>query len=87
PRDGADVRRFQLSLRTAIAVPFAALFVGTVALQAVTQHRQIDALIDQESVRLLDAVTHTAGERLVNFLATPFSIQRSAAGPSEASCS
>ena len=73
------MRRFQLSLRTAIAVPFAALFVGTVALQAVTQHRQIDALIDQESVRLLDAVTHTAGERLVNFLATPFSIQRSAA--------
>ncbi len=78
-KDGADVRRRQLSLRTAIAVPFAALFVGTVALQAVTQHRQIDALIDQESVRLLDAVTHTAGERLVNFLATPFRTQRSVA--------
>ena len=76
-KGGADVRRPRLSLRTAIAVPFAALFVGTVALQAVTQHRQIDTLIDQESIRLLDAVTHTAGERLVNFLATPFRIQLS----------
>ncbi|MFD2299749.1 hypothetical protein QRO11_04525 [Paracidovorax citrulli] len=43
------MRRWRLSLRTAIAVPLAALFIGTVALQAVTQHRQIDALIDQEA--------------------------------------
>ncbi|CAM3415488.1 GGDEF and EAL domain-containing protein [Paracidovorax anthurii] len=71
--------RGQLSLRTAIAVPFAALFIGTVALQAVTQHRQIEAIIDQESVRLLDAVTHTASERLTYFLATPFQMQRGAA--------
>ncbi|WP_230681624.1 hypothetical protein [Paracidovorax cattleyae] len=78
-KGGAEVRRWALSLRTAIAVPFAALFIGTVALQAVTQHRQIDALIDQESVRLLDAVTHTASDRLVNFLATPFRVQRSVA--------
>lgn len=72
-------RRRQISLRAAIAVPFAVLFIGTVALQAVTQHRQIDALIDQESVRLLDAVTHTASDRLVHFLATPFQVQRSVA--------
>ncbi|AVS78819.1 sensor domain-containing phosphodiesterase [Paracidovorax avenae] len=78
-KGGAEVQRWRLSLRTAIAVPFAALFIGTVALQAVTQHRQIDALIDQESVRLLDAVTHTASDRLLHFLATPFRVQRSVA--------
>ncbi|MFI8615324.1 putative bifunctional diguanylate cyclase/phosphodiesterase [Acidovorax sp. NPDC077693] len=71
------MRAFQLSLRTAIAVPFAALFAATVALQAVTQHRQITDLIDQESVRLLDAITNTSRGRLAEFLEAPFLIQRS----------
>ena len=71
------MRAFQLSLRTAIAVPFAVLFAATVALQAVTQHRQITDLIDQESVRLLDAITNTSRGRLAEFLEAPFLIQRS----------
>ncbi|RZJ14513.1 MAG: EAL domain-containing protein [Acidovorax sp.] len=71
------MRAFQLSLRTAIAVPFAVLFAATVALQTITQHRQITDLIDQESVRLLDAITNTSRGRLAEFLETPFLIQRS----------
>ena len=71
------MRAFQLSLQTAIAVPFAVLFAATVALQAVTQHRQITDLIDQESVRLLDAITNTSRGRLAEFLEAPFLIQRS----------
>lgn len=67
---------FRLSLRTAIAVPFALLFAATVALQAVTQQRQISHLIDEESVRLLDALTATSRNRLVEFLDEPFRIQR-----------
>jgi diguanylate cyclase (GGDEF)-like protein len=67
---------FRLSLRTAIAVPFALLFVATVALQAVTQRGQISHLIDEESVRLLDAITATSSNRLVAFLDEPFRIQR-----------
>lgn len=73
------MRAFQLSLRTAIAVPFSALFAATVALQAVTQHRQISQLIDQESVRLLDAITNTSHNRLAEFLETPFLIQSTVA--------
>ncbi len=69
------MRAFQLSLRTAIAVPFAVLFAATVALQAVTQHRQISHLIDQESVRLLEALTSNSRARLAEFLETPFLIQ------------
>ncbi|HSV53948.1 MAG TPA: cache domain-containing protein, partial [Burkholderiaceae bacterium] len=67
---------FRLSLRTAIAVPFALLFAATVALQAITQQQQISHLIDQESVRLLDAITATSRNRLVEFLDEPFRIQR-----------
>ncbi|GKS74813.1 EAL domain-containing protein [Acidovorax sp. SUPP950] len=70
------MRRWQISLRTAIAVPFAVLFAATVALHAFTQQRQIGHLIDQESVRLLDAVTLTARDRLSRFLSRPFEIQR-----------
>ena len=69
------MRAFQLSLRTAIAVPFAALFVATVVLQAVTQHRQISQLIEQESVRVLEALTSNSRARLAEFLETPFLIQ------------
>ncbi len=73
------MRAFQLSLRTAIAVPFAVLFAATVGLQAVTQHRQISHLIDQESVRLLDALTSNSRARLAEFLETPFLIQSTVA--------
>ncbi|MDP4074003.1 EAL domain-containing protein [Acidovorax sp. A1169] len=73
------MRAFQLSLRTAIAVPFAALFAATVVLQAVTQHRQISQLIDQESVRVLEALTGNSRARLAEFLETPFLIQSTVA--------
>lgn len=73
------MRAFQLSLRTAIAVPFAALFVATVVLQAVTQHRQISQLIEQESVRVLEALTSNSRARLAQFLETPFLIQSTVA--------
>jgi diguanylate cyclase (GGDEF)-like protein len=67
---------FRLSLRTAIAVPFALLFAATVALQAFTQQGQIRHLIDEESVRLLGAITATSRNRLGEFLDEPFRIQR-----------
>lgn len=73
------MRAFQLSLRTAIAVPFAALFAATVVLQSVTQHRQISQLIDQESVRVLEALTSNSRARLAEFLETPFLIQSTVA--------
>lgn len=66
----------QLSLRTAIAVPFALLFAATVGLQAFMQHRQVQQLIDQESERLLAAITTTSRSRLAEYLETPFEIQR-----------
>ncbi|RYF66362.1 MAG: sensor domain-containing phosphodiesterase, partial [Comamonadaceae bacterium] len=72
-------RRWQPSLRTAIAVPMALLFGGTVALMALSQHRQIHGLIDQESVRLLNAVTSTSQGRLAAYLEAPYQIQRSLA--------
>jgi len=72
-------RPIQISLRTAIGVPVAVLFGATVALHALTQHRQIEHLIDQESVRLLDAITSTSRNRLASFLEAPFQIQRTVA--------
>ncbi|MBB6558561.1 diguanylate cyclase (GGDEF)-like protein [Acidovorax soli] len=53
--------------------------MATVALQAVTQHRQISHLIDQESVRVLEALTGNARARLAEFLETPFLIQSTVA--------
>ena len=72
-------RPLQIPLRTAIGVPVALLFAGTVALHAFTQQRQIGHLIDQESVRLLGAVTSTSRNRLASFLESPFQIQRTVA--------
>ncbi|RYF01733.1 MAG: EAL domain-containing protein [Comamonadaceae bacterium] len=72
-------RPLQISLRTAIGVPVALLFAATVALHAFTQQRQIGHLIDQESVRLLGAVTSTSRNRLASFLEGPFQIQRTVA--------
>ncbi|RYF23989.1 MAG: EAL domain-containing protein [Comamonadaceae bacterium] len=72
-------RPLQISLRTAIGVPVALLFAATVALHAFTQQRQISHLIDQESVRLLSAVTSTSRNRLASFLEAPFQIQRTVA--------
>ncbi|WP_406624499.1 EAL domain-containing protein [Acidovorax sp. SDU_ACID1] len=66
----------QLSLRTAITVPFALLFAATVVLQAFMQHRQVQRLIDQESERLLAAITATSRSRLAEYLEVPFEIQR-----------
>ncbi|MBN9366277.1 MAG: hypothetical protein J0H59_04505, partial [Comamonadaceae bacterium] len=63
-RGTTSMRPLQLSLRTAITVPFALLFAATVGLQAFMQHRQVQQLIDQESERLLAAITATARSRL-----------------------
>ena len=63
------------TLRTAIAVPFVLLFAGTVALQALTQQRQIEQLIHQESSRLLDSLTASSRNRLALFLDEPFRTQ------------
>ncbi|MCX2860314.1 EAL domain-containing protein [Paucibacter sp. PLA-PC-4] len=63
------------TLRTAIAVPFVLLFAGTVALQALTQQRQIEQLIHQESGRLLDSLTASSRNRLALFLDEPFRTQ------------
>ncbi len=72
-------RRWQPSLRLAIALPMALLFAFTVGLMAVSQHQQVQNLIDQESVRLLSAVTSTANSRLANYLEAPFQVQRTLA--------
>jgi diguanylate cyclase (GGDEF)-like protein len=63
------------SLRTAIAVPFVLLFAATVALQALTQQRQVEQLINEESGRLLDSLTASARRRLSQFLDEPFRTQ------------
>ncbi|MFT3812617.1 MAG: EAL domain-containing protein [Acidovorax sp.] len=73
------MRPLKFSLRTAIAVPFALLFAATVALQAVTQHRQISQLIEAEGTRMLRALTATSVERLTEFLNAPFLVQRNLA--------
>ena len=67
---------FRPSLRVAIAVPIALLFAITAVLQTVTQQEQINQLIDRASVRLLDALTNTAKNNLVEYLDEPFRIQR-----------
>ncbi|SFE60148.1 bifunctional diguanylate cyclase/phosphodiesterase [Paracidovorax wautersii] len=72
-------RRWQPSLRLAIALPMALLFACTVGLMAVSQHQQVQALIDQESVRLLSAITSTANSRLSSYLDAPFQAQRTMA--------
>ena len=75
-RGTTRMRPLQLSLRTAITVPFALLFAATVGLQAFMQHRQVQQLIDQESERLLAAITATSRSQLAEYLEAPFEIQR-----------
>lgn len=67
---------YRPSLRVAIAVPIALLFAATAALQAISQREQINQLIDRASVRLLDALTSTAKNHLLEYLDEPFRIQR-----------
>ena len=72
-------QRLQIPLHIAIGVPVALLFAVTVALLTLGQHRQIDRLIDQESTRLIDAITTASRNRLAGFLEPPFQIQRTLA--------
>ena len=72
-------RRWQPSLRAAIAVPLALLFGVTVAVLAFSQHRQINDLIDQEGARLLTAITASSQIRLSAYLETPYQVQRTLA--------
>ncbi|WP_249937201.1 bifunctional diguanylate cyclase/phosphodiesterase [Roseateles sp. DAIF2] len=62
-------------MRTAIAVPFVLLFAATVLLQALTQQRHVDQLIQQESARQLDSLAANTRNRLALFLDEPFRIQ------------
>src|SRR5256885_6398901 len=48
---------FRLSLRTAVTAPFIAVFVVTAGLLAAWQQRQVDQLINRESLRLLDSLS------------------------------
>ena len=70
------MRLFRPSLRLAMAVPLVLLFAATVALQAITQNKQIDQLSDRSSIRLLDALTATTRNHLSAHLEEPFRIQR-----------
>lgn len=72
-------RALRPSLRTAIAVPFVLLFIATVLLQALTQQRHLDQLIQQESARQLDSLAANTRNRLSLFLDEPFRIQLSLA--------
>lgn len=72
-------RALRPSLRTAIAVPFVLLFIATVLLQALTQQRHLDQLIQQESARQLDSLAANTRNRLALFLDEPFRIQLSLA--------
>lgn len=56
-------------------MPFALILATTVALQAVTQQDNNTRLIDKSSVRILDALTVAAHNRLGHFLEEPFRIQ------------
>ncbi len=56
-------------------MPFALILATTVALQAITQQDNNARLIDKSSVRILDALTVAANNRLVHFLEEPFRIQ------------
>ncbi|WP_231512402.1 EAL domain-containing protein [Paucibacter sp. KBW04] len=67
---------YRPSLRTAIAVPFALILCFIVGFQAFTRHSQINSLIDQESHRLLAALTSSSRDHLALFLDEPFRIQR-----------
>ena len=69
----------RLSLRTAVIVPFIAVFVLAVGLLSFWQHRQVDKLIDQESMRLLDAITIASRQQLTEYLETPLQVQQSLA--------
>ena len=64
----------RLSLRTAVAVPFIAVFVLAVGLLSFWQQRQVDRLIDQESMRLLDAITIASRQQLTEYLETPLQV-------------
>lgn len=69
----------RLSLRTAVAVPFIAVFVLAVGLLSFWQQRQVDRLIDQESMRLLDAITIASRQQLTEYLETPLQVQQAMA--------
>jgi diguanylate cyclase (GGDEF)-like protein len=70
---------FRLSLRTAVTAPFVAVFVVTVGLLAFWQQRQVEQLIQQESLRLLDSITTTSRHRLAEYLEAPLQIQQAMA--------
>ncbi len=69
----------RLSLRTAVIVPFIAVFVLAVGLLSFWQQRQVDKLIDQESMRLLDAITIASRQQLIEYLETPLQVQQALA--------
>ena len=70
---------FRLSLRTAVTAPFLAVFLVTVGLLAFWQQRQVNQLINQESLRLLDAMSTASRQRLAEYLETPLRVQESIA--------
>ena len=70
---------FRLSLRTAVTVPFIAVFMVTVGLLAFWQQRQVDQLINQESLHLINGMSATTRHRLAEFLETPLRVQQSVA--------
>ncbi len=69
----------RLSLRTAVTAPFIAVFVATVGLLAFWQQRQVDQLIDQQSLRLMNSLSAATSQRLADYLETPLRVQQSLA--------
>ncbi|MQP75635.1 EAL domain-containing protein [Stenotrophomonas sp. MYb238] len=70
---------FRISLRTGVIVPFIAVFALAVGLLSFWQQRQVDRLINQESMRLLDAITTASRQQLVDYLETPLQVQHALA--------
>ena len=70
---------FRLSLRTAVTAPFIAVFVVTAGLLAAWQQRQVDQLINRESLRLLDSLSTTTRHQLADYLETPLRVQQALA--------
>lgn len=71
--------QLRLSLRTAVTLPFIAVFALTVGLLSFWQQRQVDKLINQESLRLLDAITIASRHQLAEYLETPLQVQHAVA--------
>lgn len=69
----------RLPLRTAVIIPFIAVFALTVGLLAVWQQRQVDRLINQESLRLLASITTASRHQLTEYLETPLQVQQAIA--------